>query len=109
MEKWSASLGAHCDSCHTADPQNIGPNGRPRLNFADDSRPEKADARLMYKMTLDINQNYVSMVNSSGAPVTCGTCHRGHQEPEPWVAPKEEHMHDHMEPPADAQKPTVPR
>jgi hypothetical protein len=59
------------------------------------SRPEKATARLMYKMTLDINENYVSMVDSSGAPVTCGTCHRGHLGPEPWVAPKEEHDHDH--------------
>jgi hypothetical protein len=70
MEQWEAALGAHCSTCHTPDPNNIGPNGRPRLNFADDSRPEKATARLMYKMTLDINQNYVSMVDSSGAPVT---------------------------------------
>lgn len=84
MEKWSASLGAHCDSCHTADPQNIGPNGRPRLNFADDTKPMKDAARLMFKMTEDINTNYVSMIDSSGAPVTCGTCHRGHLGPEPF-------------------------
>jgi hypothetical protein len=60
-------------------------------------------------MTLDINQNYVSMVDSSGAPVTCGTCHRGHLEPEPWVAPKEEHDHDHMDHPPAAQKPILPQ
>jgi len=36
MEKWEGSLGAHCNTCHAVDPKNIGPNGRPRLNFADD-------------------------------------------------------------------------
>lgn len=89
MEKWEGALGAHCSTCHTPDPNNIGPNGRPRLNFADDSKPEKNTARLMYKMTEDINQNYVSMVDNSGAPVTCGTCHRGHLDPEPFVIPEE--------------------
>jgi cytochrome c553 len=84
MEQWSAALDTHCDSCHTADTQNIGPNGRPRLNFADDSKPMKDVARLMFKMTEDINTNYVSMIDSSGAPVTCGTCHRGHIGPEPF-------------------------
>jgi len=89
MEGWEAALGTHCNTCHTADPKNIGPNGRPRLDFADDSKPEKSTARLMFKMTEDINQNYVSMVDSSDTPVTCGTCHRGHLGPEPFVAPKE--------------------
>ena len=91
MEGWEAALGAHCNTCHTADPKNIGPNGRPRLDFADDSKKEKSTARLMFKMTEDINENYVSMVDSSGAPVTCGTCHRGHLDPEPFVIPKREH------------------
>ncbi len=89
MEKWEAALGGHCNTCHAADPKNIGPNGRPRLNFADDSKPEKATARLMYKMTEDINTNYVAKVNGSGMPVTCGTCHRGKPAPEPFVAPEE--------------------
>lgn len=87
MEAWEAALGTHCSTCHTADPKKIGPNGKPALDFADDSRPEKSTARLMYKMVEDINGNYISMVDSSGAPVTCGTCHRGHLGPEPFVAP----------------------
>ncbi|MGA2085487.1 MAG: c-type cytochrome [Terracidiphilus sp.] len=90
MRQWEGSLGAHCSTCHTADPNNIGPNGRPRLNFADDSRPEKATARLMYTMTEDINRNYVSKVPSSEVPVTCGTCHRGHLGPEPFVIPPDD-------------------
>ncbi|MGP8173758.1 MAG: c-type cytochrome [Terracidiphilus sp.] len=90
MEQWEGSLGVHCSTCHTPDPNNIGPNGRPRLNFADDSKEEKATARLMYTMTEDINMNYVSKVPSSEAPVTCGTCHRGHLGPEPFVIPPDD-------------------
>ena len=98
MEKWEGSLGAHCNTCHAPDPTNIGPNGRPRLNFADDSKPQKSTARLMYKMTEDINGNYISMVENSGAPVTCGTCHRGHLGPEPFAIPPDDHDHDHEGP-----------
>lgn len=101
MEKWEGSLGAHCSTCHTPDPKDIGPNGRPRLNFADDSKEEKATARLMYKMTEDINVNYVSKVPNSEAPVTCGTCHRGHLGPEPFVIPDD----DGPRPPAAVSAP----
>ena len=112
MDGWAAALGTHCDTCHTADPKNIGPNGRPRLDFADDAKPEKSTARLMFKMTQDINGNYVSMVDNSGAPVTCGTCHRGHLGPEPFVAPKEKHdgpRPPQGPPPHDDDKPEKPR
>jgi hypothetical protein len=89
MEQWSAALGAHCNTCHVEDRNNIGPNGRPRLNFADDSKEMKLAARTMFTMTEKINVDYVSKIDSSGAPVTCGTCHRGHLGPEPFVAPSE--------------------
>ena len=108
MEKWEGSLGAHCSTCHTPDPKDIGPNGRPRLNFADDSKEEKATARLMYKMTEDINVNYVSKVPNSEAPVTCGTCHRGHLGPEPFVIPDDDGPRPPQGPPppgAPAPKP----
>jgi len=95
MEGWEAALGARCDACHVPDPNNIGPNGRPRLNFADDTKPAKAVARQMYTMTEEINGRYVSKIDSSGVPVTCGTCHRGHLGPEPFVAP----AHNHAPPP----------
>lgn len=95
MHKWEAALGGECSTCHAADPNNIGPNGKPRLNYADDSKPEKNTARLMYKMVEDINKNYVSMVENSGVPVSCGTCHRGRIEPPLFVPPPHEHEHDH--------------
>jgi hypothetical protein len=90
MEKWAGSLGVHCDTCHAAEPGAVGPNGRPRLKFADDSKPEKSTARLMYTMTEGINRDYISMVDDTAAPVTCGTCHRGHLRPEPFVNPEDE-------------------
>jgi len=89
MEQWEGELGTGCQTCHAKDPKNIGPNGKPRLNFADDSKKEKQTARKMYTMVEGINANYIAKIDSSGAPVTCGTCHRGHFGPEPFVAPKE--------------------
>jgi hypothetical protein len=93
MEQWEGYLGVHCSTCHTPDPTKKGPNGRPELNFADDSKEEKQTARIMYTMTEDINVKYVSKVPSSDEPVTCGTCHRGHLGPEPFEIPKEDHDH----------------
>jgi len=106
MEKWEGSLGTHCNTCHAADPKNIGPNGRPRLNFADDSKEEKLTARLMYKMMEDINVNYIAKVPNSDEGVSCGTCHRGHLGPEPFVILDDDHDHDHPgAPPAGAPAP----
>lgn len=95
MEGWAGSLGVHCDNCHAADPNNLGPNGRPRLKFEDDSKDEKQMARIMYSMTEDMKANYIKKVadmdkmGSPAAPLTCGTCHRGHLDPEEFVIPKE--------------------
>lgn len=95
MEGVAGSLGVHCDFCHAADPNNVGPNGRPRLNFADDSKNDKKIARIMFTMTQQINADYISKASAldpdaMGMKVTCGTCHRGHEMPEEFVIPKEQ-------------------
>ena len=92
METWAGSLGVGCNNCHAADTSNPGPNGRPRMNFADDSKTDKNIARIMYTMTQQINADYISKVmdmdkDGMGSPVTCGTCHRGHKMPEAFVIP----------------------
>lgn len=95
MEGWAGALGVHCDKCHQADPTKVGPNGRPVLKFEDDSKDEKKMARIMYTMTEDMKANYVKKVadmdkmDEPAAPLTCGTCHRGHLDPEAYVPPKE--------------------
>lgn len=93
MEGFAGSLGVHCDFCHAADPKNLMPNGRPVLNFADDSKDDKKIARIMIAMTQQINADYISKAkaldpDSMGMTVTCGTCHRGHSMPEDFVLPK---------------------
>jgi len=113
MHGWEKQLGVECNTCHTVDPNKKRPDGRPMLNFPDDSKPEKETARLMLKMTAEINKNYTSMVESkqnneaSAKEVTCGTCHRGHFDPPAFVAPPE---HEHHEgPPPSGEKPGSPR
>jgi hypothetical protein len=100
MHGWEAALGTECTTCHAVDPTKKMPNGRPALNFASDEKKEKETARLMLKMTMEINKNYTSMVESThdnadaAKKVTCGTCHRGHLDPPAYVPPKE-HEHEH--------------
>jgi hypothetical protein len=96
METWEGSLGVKCDFCHVADTKNPGPNGRPHLNFADDTKPNKQIARMMYTMMQQVNREYIAKAmdldkDGMGSPVTCGTCHRGHSMPEDFVVPREEH------------------
>ncbi len=100
MHGWEGQLGSECDTCHTADPVKKFPNGKPMLNFADDSKKEKETARQMLKMTMEINQTYTKTVESThdntdvAKRVTCGTCHRGHLDPPAYVVPKEHEHHD---------------
>jgi hypothetical protein len=59
----------------------------------------------MFKMMEQINVDYIGKIDSSGEPVTCGTCHRGHLGPEPYKIPDEDHDHDHPGPPPGAAPP----
>jgi hypothetical protein len=101
MHAWAGALGTECNTCHAVDPNKKMPNGRPALDFPADTK-EKDTARLMVKMSRDINDNYTSMVESkhdnteAAKKVTCGTCHRGHLDPPAFVPPKE-HEHEHAE------------
>ena len=110
MHKWEGQLGVECNTCHAVDPTRKMPNGRPALNFADDSKPEKETARLMLKMTMAINKDYTSKVESkkdnteAAKQVTCGTCHRGHFDPQAFVPPPEHHDG----PPPPGENPPVP-
>jgi hypothetical protein len=112
MHKWAGDLGVECNTCHAVDPTRKMPNGHPALNFADDSKPEKQAARLMFTMMQDVNKSYVSKLpktekGSEDAMVMCGTCHRGHLNPPEFVAPPDhDHDHEHHDAPAGQQPPT---
>jgi len=106
MEQWESALGVQCNSCHAEDRENTDPDDRPRLNYADDSKSMKSVARTMVKMTEEINSAYVAKIDSSGLPVTCGTCHRGHLGPEPFVGPSERRSATPQSPPPAEETPS---
>ncbi|HSZ17032.1 MAG TPA: c-type cytochrome [Terracidiphilus sp.] len=89
MHQWESELGVECETCHVRDPQKLGPNGKPQFDYANDAKPEKAAARVMYAMVEDINSNYIAKIEGLGLPVSCGTCHRGRISPEPFSADAE--------------------
>ncbi|MGB6973177.1 MAG: c-type cytochrome [Terracidiphilus sp.] len=100
MHHWAEALGTNCAHCHAVDTAHPASHGHQRLNFADDSKPEKQTARLMYTMVKTINTEYISKVPNSGMSVTCATCHRGQADPPPFVPPPDnDHDHDHGGPP----------
>ena len=106
MHKWAGDLGVECNTCHVPDPTKKMPNGRPAMNFADDSKPEKRAARMMFTMMQDVNKNTVAQLpktepGKDDDMVSCGTCHRGHLNPPEFVAPPEHHG----PPPAGGQPP----
>ena len=96
MRKWEGDLSAECSDCHTADPVKKMPNGRPAMNYADDSKPEKEISRLMFTMTEGLKADQLkkaaALNTAANAPkpadFSCGSCHRGKLNPEAFVAPK---------------------
>jgi hypothetical protein len=86
MEQWSGELGVRCSACHVRDSEGVVPGGPLHPRFADDSKPMKGIARIMYTMTVEINRNFIAGVGAAPKPVTCGTCHRGDIRPEPFVS-----------------------
>ncbi|HTV04713.1 MAG TPA: c-type cytochrome [Acidobacteriaceae bacterium] len=98
MDGFKGALGVECSFCHAEDP------AAHRLNFASDAKPDKNIARTMLRMTEEINAKYLSTVHDPDATpadktVTCGTCHRGHTMPAPFVAKNTREEH----PPATAR------
>lgn len=91
MDAWSKELGVRCVSCHTQDPVALVPGALDAHQFADDSKPMKSVARLMYTMTEGINNDFIAKVEGAGIPVTCGSCHRGSISPEPFVPAVKNH------------------
>lgn len=78
MHQFTGALGVHCNFCHEQNAQTH------HMDFASDAKPEKAAARVMMRMTADLNAKYLTQLPDQGGmmQVSCGTCHRGHSTPE---------------------------
>jgi hypothetical protein len=85
MRTFARSLGVKCDHCHVANPEGSAE----RFDFASDAKPEKETARVMIRMTREVNTKYLSQLNEHGASVNCNTCHRGHTVPDTQLPPEE--------------------
>jgi hypothetical protein len=80
MKGFAMNLGVRCQYCH------VGKEGLPleEFDFVSDEIPQKATARIMMRLTDDINRQLDAAVpRAAGAEarVTCITCHRGQSKP----------------------------
>ncbi len=99
MHKFEDQLGVDCDYCHAKNPNPTPTTGH--LDFASDANPVKDRARLMIRMSMDINEKFIAQLQNPPATnkVTCGTCHRGNAKPTVFVPTPDT---DHPQPPPAA-------
>lgn len=71
MNFFAASLGRRCNHCHV--------NNQGQWDYASDAKPEKAAAREMVKLVMEINKTTERLKLD---PVSCYTCHRGRTSPQ---------------------------
>ena len=69
MNFMAASLGRRCNFCHV--------NKDGQWDYASDEKPEKASAREMIKMVLDLRKQTFHGADE----ISCYTCHRGQTHP----------------------------
>ena len=80
MKGFANNLGVRCQFCH------VGKEGMPleEFNFVSDEIAQKKTARVMMRLTDDINRQLdaaVPRAAGADARVTCITCHRGQSTP----------------------------
>jgi hypothetical protein len=86
MHGYERQLGVECEHCHAQNPATG------RNDFPSDANPMKERARIMIKMTAEINSVYLTQLTDPKPenPVDCGTCHRGAAKPALFVPPPRE-------------------
>jgi len=78
----ATGLGIRCWGCHVGtEEQDLT-----EFDFVSDEKKMKALARVMFQMTMDINQNHLPKIaaiegEEHASPVRCVTCHRGEVKP----------------------------
>jgi hypothetical protein len=79
IDDFEDGLGVSCGFCHAEQKDSH------KLDYASDEKPEKEIARLMMKMTLDVNEKYFQvthpLIGDSVLSITCMTCHKGQPRP----------------------------
>ena len=78
MRGYTRALGVQCAHCHVEQPGNE----ENKFDFASDAKPTKEIARVMIRMTRDINGEHLGQLAEKRTTVTCMTCHRGQAVPD---------------------------
>lgn len=75
MDGFAEQLGVKCTFCHVLE------------QYEKDDRPHKADARRMIRLVMDMKAKKADYFGprTKEAVITCGLCHRGKAEPEPFI------------------------
>jgi len=80
MRSFAQGLGVRCEHCHVGEGNDLS-----KFDFAADTKPAKATARKMLRMTMTINDELLAGVGEPAPAgtrkVTCFTCHRGATKP----------------------------
>jgi hypothetical protein len=83
MKRYEQDLGVACSYCHVEN-RDTG-----KLDYASDENPKKQTARIMIAMLDDINERHLAQLGGDqryGAGITCGSCHQGRANPQPYEA-----------------------
>jgi cytochrome c553 len=79
IDDFEDGLGVSCGFCHAEEKDSH------RLDYASDAKPEKQIARLMMRMTLNINKKYFKLkhplIGDSTMVISCATCHKRQPHP----------------------------
>ena len=79
MRNFALNLGVRCEHCHVGEGNDLS-----KFNFSADTKPAKAVARRMLRMTTALNDALKGIGEPPAAgtqKVTCFTCHRGAAKP----------------------------
>jgi Photosynthetic reaction centre cytochrome C subunit len=84
VDDFEDGLGVSCNFCHAEE------KGSHRLDYASDAKPEKEIARMMMRMSVQVNKKYFRlkhpMIGDSSLVITCNTCHHGQPHPDNTTA-----------------------
>lgn len=75
MNGFTDQLGVKCTFCHNLD------------NYSSDEKKHKTDARKMIQLVQFMQANKLKYFKADVSIdlIACGTCHRGREEPEPFI------------------------
>ena len=86
MKGATRGLGVRCTFCHVGEGDDLS-----TFDFASDDKSHKVNARVMFSMVKQINEEFLPKIankSDTAAQITCFTCHNGSEHPQLMRPPK---------------------